>query len=209
MERFKYLKHDGDSIVKGHLQSGEWFLAWLDGYDSGNYSIDFYKTSDDMHYGCYKLRLRQLDGCIDDEAKAIYADIFKVLKNRAKKNPQEYEHIVKLEEDYLKKCGGGADICGVWLWELDKFGYDLTAVGKTKHDAWEAMSEEYIKTYAKRNELDEAKCRDALLSPILDEDGEVDEYDEYNQFAELYRVNFIDMENGDPVFIKFGKVEWR
>lgn len=98
---------------------------------------------------------------------------------------------------------------GVWLWELDKFGYNLTAVGKSKVEVFTTMSEEYIKTYAMRNGLEETKCRAALLSPILDEDGEVAEYDEYNEFAQYYRVNFIDFGNGEPEFIEFGKVGWR
>lgn len=98
---------------------------------------------------------------------------------------------------------------GVWYWELWKFGSTQTAIGHTREECVKTMSEEYIKTYAKWNDLDETKCRDALLSPILDEDGEVDEYDAYNEFAECYRSNFIEFNDGEPEFVEFGKVVWR
>ena len=99
---------------------------------------------------------------------------------------------------------------GVWLWELDKFGYTLTAVGKYKTQVIDALMEEYIKTYAFRNGMDEAKCRHSVFAPpILDEDGEVDECNEYNEFRELFRDTFIEFNNGEPEFIEFGKVEWR
>lgn len=94
---------------------------------------------------------------------------------------------------------------GVWFMELYKFGYYLKVVGRTETECLHAMQEEYIKTYAMRNGLEESKCRDALLSPILDEDGEVDECDEYNEFAEYYRQTF---EDERPYFYEFGKVEW-
>ena len=95
---------------------------------------------------------------------------------------------------------------GVWYWELDRFGYNLIAVGRTKEECVNTMIEEYIKTYAKWNELDEAKCRDALLSPILDEDGEVDELDEYNEFARCY--GWVVDEECNCTFIEYGKVVW-
>lgn len=94
---------------------------------------------------------------------------------------------------------------GVWFMELYKFGCYLKVVGRTETECLHAMQEEYIKTYAMRNGLEESKCRDALLSPILDEDGEVDEFDEYNEFAYYYRQTF---EDERPYFYEFGKVEW-
>ena len=98
---------------------------------------------------------------------------------------------------------------GIYYMSIYRFGYELTAVGRTKEECVDALKNEYIKTYAEWNHLDESKCRASLLSPILDEDGEVDEYDEYNEFAQYYRDNFIDFGNGEPEFIEFGKVEWR
>lgn len=94
---------------------------------------------------------------------------------------------------------------GVWCMELWKFGYCLRVVANTEDECLQAMQDEYIKTYAMRNGLEESKCRDALLSPILDEDGEVDEYDEYNEFAQYYRDAF---EDPDIRYYEFGKVVW-
>lgn len=94
---------------------------------------------------------------------------------------------------------------GVWFMELYKFGCCLKVVGRTEKECLQAMKEEYIQTYAKWNRLEETKCRDAILSPILNEDGEVDEYDEYNEFAQYYRDAF---EDERPYFYEFGKVEW-
>lgn len=94
---------------------------------------------------------------------------------------------------------------GVWCMELWKFGYCLRVVAKTEDECLQSMQDEYIKAYAMRNGLEESKCRDALVSPILDEDGKVDEYDEYNEFAQYYRDAF---EDHDIRYYEFGKVEW-
>lgn len=94
---------------------------------------------------------------------------------------------------------------GIWMMSLDRFGYDLVVVGRTKEEAEHAMREEYIKTYAKWNELDEDAIRAALVSPILDGDGNVDEYDERNEFVEYYKNAFEDCE---ARFYEYGKVEW-
>lgn len=94
---------------------------------------------------------------------------------------------------------------GVWCMELWRFGCRMMVVGKTEKECLQAMQEEYIKAYAKWNGLEESKCRDSLLSPILDEDGEVDEFDEYNEFAQYYRDAF---EAPDIRYYEFGEVVW-
>ena len=79
---------------------------------------------------------------------------------------------------------------GVWFMELYKFGCYLKVVGRTETECLRAMKDEYIKAYADYNKLDFIKCGAVLSSPVLDEYGEVDEYDER------------------PYFYEFGKVEW-
>lgn len=94
---------------------------------------------------------------------------------------------------------------GVWKMELDRFGYTLVVLGKTKEECDAAMRNEYIKTYAKWNELDEQTCCLAIEFPVADEDGEVDDGNPYNEFRRYYRAAF---EDADPQFFEFGKVEW-
>ena len=94
---------------------------------------------------------------------------------------------------------------GVWFMELYKFGCCLRVAAKTEGECLQAMKDEYIKTYADYNKLDFIKCGAVLSSPVLDEYGEVDECDEYNEFAEYYRQTFDDER---PLFYEYGKVEW-
>ena len=98
---------------------------------------------------------------------------------------------------------------GVWKMELDRFGYTLVVMGQTKEECDAAMREEYIKTYAKWNELDEQTCRLALEFPVTEmaEDGSlyVDAGNPYNEFADYYRNAF---EDSEPRFYEYGKVEW-
>lgn len=98
---------------------------------------------------------------------------------------------------------------GVWKMELDRFGYTLVVMGQTAEECDTAMREEYIKTYAKYNELDEQTCRLALEFPVaeMDEDGTltVDEDNPYNEFVRYYKAAF---EDAEPRFYEFGKVEW-
>ena len=94
---------------------------------------------------------------------------------------------------------------GVWIFELDRFGYTLKVAAKTKEEADQTMRDEYLRTYAKWNELDEDMLRKALAAPILDENGNVDEYDPRNEFREYYKNAF---EDNEPRFYEFGKVEW-
>ena len=97
---------------------------------------------------------------------------------------------------------------GVWMWELDRFGYYLKVVGRTKQEVMDAMREEYIKTYAKFNSLNGDALRAALVAPVLDEDGEVDEYAPENEFVQYYNSVFVEFNDGCPCFYEFGKVEW-
>ena len=97
---------------------------------------------------------------------------------------------------------------GVWFWELYRFGYYLKVFGRTEQEALDAMREEYIKTYAKWNELNEDALRAALVSPVLDEDGEVDEYAPENEFVQYYNSAVVDFDDGRPYFYEFGKVAW-
>ena len=94
---------------------------------------------------------------------------------------------------------------GVWMMTLDRFGYDLVVAGRTKEEAEQAMREEYIRAYAKWNVLDEDSLRAALVSPVLDEDGNVDEFDECNEFVRYYHSAF---EDAEPRFYEYGKVVW-
>lgn len=94
---------------------------------------------------------------------------------------------------------------GVWMMTLDRFGYDLVVVGRTKDDALHAMQAEYVKAYARWNEMDESELRSALIFPVLDENGEVDEYDSRNEFVQYYHSAF---EDAEPRFYEYGKVEW-
>lgn len=96
---------------------------------------------------------------------------------------------------------------GIYYMSIYRFGYDLTAVGRTKEECLDALKNEYIKTYAEWNHLDESKCRDAILSPILEEDGEYWPDNPYNEFTKYYR-NAFDEDEVEPRYYEFGKVVW-
>ena len=76
----------------------------------------------------------------------------------------------------------------VYIATVDRFGYDLTVVGRTEKEAKDALIEEYIKVYQKRNgtspdeDLHMRSCGSYL--DYMEEDIEINEYE-------------------------FGKVEWR
>lgn len=94
---------------------------------------------------------------------------------------------------------------GVWMMELDRFGYTLRVMGRTKEETEYAMRAEYIRTYAKINHLNVQNMLLALSVPIVDEYGETDPSNPYNEFAELFRAAF---EDNEAHFYEFGKVEW-
>lgn len=45
----------------------------------------------------------------------------------------------------------------VYLAKLERFGYEITAIGKTKHEAKNAVIDSYIKAYTAENKTDPAK----------------------------------------------------
>ena len=94
---------------------------------------------------------------------------------------------------------------GVWMMELDRFGYTLRVMGRTQEEAENAMQGEYIRAYAKRNSLDESELWSAFSHPVLDGYGELDETDLANCFV----CDFVAAFNDAYVnFYEFGKVEW-
>ena len=73
----------------------------------------------------------------------------------------------------------------VWVASLERFGYSLLVVEKTRQKALDAMSAEYKKTYLKWNNLER-----------LEDDEE---------FEELYKTAM------DEIYIRkleYGEVEW-
>lgn len=90
---------------------------------------------------------------------------------------------------------------GVWKMELDRFGYTLVTVGRTKDEAEEAMRKEYIRAYAQFNDLNEDAYAQAIGRWMLCGDPNKAE----DEDVELYRAAF---EDNEPRFYEFGKVEW-
>lgn len=94
---------------------------------------------------------------------------------------------------------------GVWMMELDRFGYTLRVMGRTKEEAADAMWEEYIRAYAKANSVDESELRAALARPVLDGYGELSEIEPVNCFVFDICAALNDAYTN---FYEFGKVEW-
>lgn len=94
---------------------------------------------------------------------------------------------------------------GVWMMELDRFGYTLRVMGRTKEEAEDAMREEYIRAYAKANSMDESELRAALARPVLDESGELSEIESVKRF--VFDI-FAALNDAYTSFYEFGKVEW-
>lgn len=74
----------------------------------------------------------------------------------------------------------------VWIGELDRFGYVLKTVGRTKDEVKEALSKEYIKTYKDINDSDPRK--DSYY-------GDTTYYDSAMEDINMWEATF-------------GKVEW-
>lgn len=94
---------------------------------------------------------------------------------------------------------------GVWMMELDRFGYTLRVMGRTKEESEDAMREEYIRAYAKVNGLDESELRAALARPVLDGDGELSEISPEGCFVLDFCAALNDAYEN---FYEFGKVVW-
>lgn len=94
---------------------------------------------------------------------------------------------------------------GVWMMELDRFGYTLRVMGRTKEEAEDAMQEEYIRAYAKANSMDESELRAALARPVLDGYGELSEINPEGCFVLDFCKALYD---AYEKFYEFGKVEW-
>ena len=86
-------------------------------------------------------------------------------------------------------------MAGVWVASLNRFGYDLLVVERTKQKALEAMSREYTEKYFRIN-------RDFGQMPFdtMEEMVELDE-----EFLERYAVA---MEEVYCRRLEYGKVEW-
>lgn len=79
---------------------------------------------------------------------------------------------------------------GVWTATIERFGYDLFAVGRTEEEARKAVIAEYVRVYKEWNGIDPYKDYDFGY-------GEKRSYGEIME-DELY-----------VTFVEFGKVEWR
>lgn len=74
----------------------------------------------------------------------------------------------------------------IWLAELDRFGYTLRVVGRTKEEARDALIKEYVKTYKEWNGIHPKK--DIFYGDRSYYDSAVDEI--------------------CPLELQFGEVDW-
>lgn len=74
----------------------------------------------------------------------------------------------------------------IWFSEIERFGYTLQCIGNSEKEVLDAMIDEYIKTYKKRNGVD----------PSVEEDADDKEY--YEVFLEELCIEKREL----------GKVEW-
>ena len=84
----------------------------------------------------------------------------------------------------------------VWVAQLERFGYTLLCVEKTKQKAFDAMSREYISTYYKWNKADKN-----INWESAEEMVEKDE-----EFKEYYQCAMDEMYITD---LEYGQVDWR
>ena len=90
----------------------------------------------------------------------------------------------------------------VWLARLERFGYTLTVVERSKEKAKAAMSKEYIETYFKYNHED----RDAHKFPWYVKSNTIEEMmEEDEEFQDGYKTA-MDEINYDKM--EYGVVEW-
>lgn len=86
-------------------------------------------------------------------------------------------------------------MAGVWVAYLERYGYTLMVVERTKQKAMDSISNEYIKTYFKWN------SEDGWIA-----EKSVEEMMENNeQFKEDYRCAMGDVNCNK---MEYGKVEW-
>lgn len=93
-------------------------------------------------------------------------------------------------------------MAGVWVAQLERFGYTLVVAERTKQKALDAMAKEYTKTYFKFNHED----RDAHNYPWYVESETIEEMVEKD---ETFRDGFA--EAIEEVYcrkMEYGKVEW-
>lgn len=86
---------------------------------------------------------------------------------------------------------------GVWFCEIERFGYTLQVIGRTKEEAKEAIIKEYVRAYKQQN--DGADPQQAYL---LKQSGS----EEYDSIDAEYFETFL-----DELYIEkreFGKVKW-
>ena len=86
-------------------------------------------------------------------------------------------------------------MAGVWVASLDRFGYDLMVVEKSKEKAKAAMSAEYIKTYFKLNKAWGDMPYDSVEDLVANDE----------EFQEYYKTAM------DEMYVRkleYGVVEW-
>lgn len=86
-------------------------------------------------------------------------------------------------------------MAGVWVASLDRFGYALLVVERTKQKALDAMSREYTEKYFKINK-DFGQMPFDTMEEMVEQDEE---------FGERYRLA---MEEIYCRHLEYGKVEW-
>lgn len=85
----------------------------------------------------------------------------------------------------------------VWVAQLERFGYTLLCVEKTKQKAVDAMSREYIKTYFNWNKHDGNLSGYETAEDMVANDEE---------FKEYYKCAMDEMFVTD---LEYGEVDWR
>lgn len=84
---------------------------------------------------------------------------------------------------------------GVYIAEIYRFGYDLTAIGRTEQEAVDALMEAYYKAYEDENGID-------LRALPGEGDEDYDMYAEDREYLETAKDEIY------VRFLKFGEVEW-
>lgn len=85
-------------------------------------------------------------------------------------------------------------MAGVWVAQIERFGYDLLVVERTKEKALNAISEEYKRAYFRRN-----KDFGHLDCDTIEEMEQDEEFREYYENA---------MEEVFCTKVEYGKVQW-